>query len=145
MRGAHCRIWVEAGGGRRRQGQEAGAHRLEICEIMAVNASQAVLLLLEGLSEVGHLHSAAPVPVECIEDRLEQEDVRLDVPGPESVGSVGGWGWVPRLGCAKSRAQGALCFRRCVLILRQASPGPRSLLLLDPSIAFLRCKDTVGS
>lgn len=133
MRGAHGGVRVEV------EGQGAGAHRLEICEIMAVNASQAVLLLLEGLSEVGHLHSAAPVPVECIEDRLEQEDVRLDVPGPESVGSVGGWvgleAWV----------QGALCFRRRVLILRQAFPGPRSLLLLDPSIAFLRCKDTVGS
>jgi hypothetical protein len=75
---------VEAEG--RRQGQGAGAHRLEICEIMAVNASQAVLMLLKGLSEVGHLHSAATVPVKCIEDRLEQEDVRLDVPGSESVG-----------------------------------------------------------
>jgi hypothetical protein len=82
--GAHGRIRVEAEG--RRQGQGAGAHRLEICEIMAVNASQAVLMLLKGLSEVGHLHSAATVPVKCIEDRLEQEDVRLDVPGSESVG-----------------------------------------------------------
>ena len=70
------------GGG---QGQGVGrAHRLEICEIMAVNGWQAVLVLLEGLSEVRHLHSAAPVPVKCIEDRLDQEDVRLGVPGSES-------------------------------------------------------------
>ena len=51
---------------------------------MAVNGWQAVLVLLEGLSEVRHLHSAAPVPVKCIEDRLDQEDVRLGVPGSES-------------------------------------------------------------
>lgn len=140
MRGAHGGVRVEV------EGQGAGAHRLEICEIMAVNASQAVLLLLEGLSEVGHLHSAAPVPVECIEYQLEQEDVRLDVPGSEGVGSVGAWVAGSRgSGGAQSRAQGALCFRRRLLILCQASLGSRSFLLLNPSIAFLRCEDTVRS
>ena len=113
---------------------------------MAVNGWQAVLVLLEGLSEVRHLHSAAPVPVKCIEDRLDQEDVRLGVPGSESgergivVVRVSG------LGCArKSRAQSALCFRLRMLTLRRASPGSRGLLLLDPPIAFLGCKGKVGS
>ena len=112
---------------------------------MAVNRWQAVLVLLEGLSEVRHLHSAAPVPVKCIEDRLDQEDVRLGVPGSESGERGIVVVRVSRLGARKSRAQSALCFRRRVFTLRRASPGSRSLLLLDPSIAFLGCTGKVGS
>ena len=144
---ARCGAWRASAysrgkGGGGGQGQGVGrAHRLEICEIMAVNGWQAVLVLLEGLSEVRHLHSAAPVPVKCIEDRLDQEDVRLGVPGQRAGNVVRVW----RLGARKSRAQSALCFRRRVLTLRRASPGSRSLLLLDPPIAFLGCTGKVGS
>ena len=103
---------------------------------MAVNGWQAVLVLLEGLSEVRHLHSAAPFPVKCIEDRLEQEDVRLDVPGSESGerGSESGER-VSRLGSAQ--VSGA---KRTVLSSPHAhSPSSLSWLSRPPSAGSAHC------
>ena len=102
---------------------------------MAVNAWQAVLVLLEGLSEVRHLHSAAPVPVKCIEDRLEQEDVRLDVPGSESGERGIVVVRVSRLGCAQ--VTGA---KRTVLSAPRAhSPSSLSWLSQSPSAGSVHC------
>ena len=102
---------------------------------MAVNGWQAVLVLLEGLSEVRHLHSAAPVPVKCIEDRLDQEDVRLGVPGSESGERGIVVVRVPRLGCAQ--VSGA---KRTVLPAPRAhSPWSLSWLSQPPSAGSVHC------